>query len=243
MITVVIPVWNRAAGVGKAVASVLAQTFKDFELIVVDDGSTDGSLDAARAAAGSDSRARFLSLEHSGNPGVVKHAGISAGTGEWVAVVDSDDEILPRALEEVLKTAAQHPACGVVFTDRVLVTPDGKVIPAPPMPPYSREGMLEVNLIRHLAVFRRDLYDRVGGCDPSMTYAETYDLALKLSEITEVFHLQIALCRYRIGSPDSVTIRFRKAQTAFANLARRNARVRRSLPIPADLVAALKEKA
>jgi len=243
MITVVIPVWNRASLVGKAVASVLAQTAKDFELIVVDDGSTDGSLDAARAVAGADSRARFLTLEHSGNPGAVNHAGVAAGTGDWIAVVDSDDELLPTALAEVEKAAAQNPGCGVVFTDRLLVLPDGRVVPPPPLPPYSKDGMLAQNLIRHLMVFRRDLYDQVGGFAPAFTYVANYDLALKLSEVTQVVHVPVALYHYRVGSTDSITLKFRKAQAHFANQARYNARVRRGLPIPASLQAALKEKA
>jgi len=242
VITIIIPVWNRASLVGAAVASVLGQTHKDLELIVVDDGSTDGSLEAARAAAGADTRVKFLAREHSGRPGVVKHAGIEAGTGEWVAVVDSDDEILPTALEEALGAAALNPGCGVLFTNRLLVTPKGEVAP-PPLPSYSKDGMLAENLIRHLVVFRRDLYEKAGGFDPSFTYASNYDLALKLSEITEVHHLPRALYRYRVGWADSVTLQFRKAQAAFANLARHNAYLRRDLPVPAFLSAALKETA
>lgn len=242
MITVVIPVWNRASLVGHAVASVLGQTHKDLELIVVDDGSTDGSLEVARTVAGPDPRVKFLALEHSGHPDAVKHAGIQAGTGEWVAVVDSDDEILPTALTEVLAASGRNPNCGVIFTDRVLITPKGDVTP-PPLPPYSKDGMLSENLMRHLVVFRRDLYEKAGGFDPAFTYAETYDLALKLSELTEVHHLQRPLYRYRVGGADSVTVRFRKAQADFANLARRNAYLRRDLPVPASLSAVLKEKA
>jgi glycosyltransferase involved in cell wall biosynthesis len=242
VITIIIPVWNRASLVGPAVASVLGQTHKDLEVIVVDDGSTDGSMEAARAAAGADSRVTFLAREHSGRPGVVKHAGIEAGTGEWVAVVDSDDEILPTALEEVLGAAALNPGCGVLFTNRLLITPKGEVAP-PSLPPYSKNGMLAENLIRHLVVFRRDLYEKAGGFDPSFTYASNYDLALKLSEITEVHHLPRALYRYRVGWADSITVQFRKAQAAFANLARHNAYLRRDLPVPAFLSAAMKEAA
>jgi glycosyltransferase involved in cell wall biosynthesis len=173
---------------------------------------------------------------------VVKHAGIEAGTGEWVAVVDSDDEILPTALEEALGAAALNPGCGVLFTNRLLITPKGEAAP-PPLPSYSKDGMLAENLIRHLVVFRRDLYEKAGGFDPSFTYASNYDLALKLSEITEVHHLPRALYRYRVGWADSITVQFRKAQAAFANLARHNAYLRRDLPVPAFLSAAMKEAA
>lgn len=229
MITVVIPVWNRTRLVGKAVASVLAQTHRDFELIVVDDGSTDGSLEAAKVAAVGDPRVSFLQMEHTGNPAVVKNTGVKAGSGEWVTVLDSDDTLLPTALAESLQALARHPESGVLYTDRFNVSPDGTCCPDPANGiRYQRERMLSYGIIFHLVVFRRDLYEQVGGFDTSLGYADDYDLNLKLSEVTEVFHLQRPLHMRLVGpGHPSVSESFRIEQLACVKHAQANAIQRR----------------
>jgi glycosyltransferase involved in cell wall biosynthesis len=229
MITVVIPVWDRAHLVGKAVASVLAQTHRDFELIVVDDGSTDGSLEAAKAAAAGDPRVSFLQIEHTGNPSIVKDTGVRAGSGEWVAVLDSDDTLLQTALAESLQALALHPESGVLYTDRFNVSPDGTRCPDPANGiRYSRDRVLSYGIIFHLVVFRRDLYELVGGFDPSLDYADDYDLNLKLSEVTEVFHLQRPLHLRLVGpGHSSVSESFRVEQIESVKRAQANAIRRR----------------
>jgi glycosyltransferase involved in cell wall biosynthesis len=229
MITVVIPVWNRAHLVGKAVTSVLVQTHRVFELIVVDDGSTDGSLEAAKAAAAGDPRVSFLQLEHTGNPAVVKNTGVQAGSGEWVTVLDSDDTLLPTALAESLQALALHPESGVLYTDRFNVSPDGTRCPDPANGiRYKRDRMLSYGIIFHLVVFRRDLYERVGGFDTSLGYADDYDLNLKLSEVTEVFHLQRPLHMRLVGpGHSSVSESFRIEQLECVKRAQANAIHRR----------------
>lgn len=99
-VSVVIPTYERADLVGRAVDSALAQTVEDVEVIVVDDGSTDGTHEAV--AAESDPRVRYL--EHETNRGVsaARNTGIEAASGEYVAFLDSDDEWLPRKLERQL---------------------------------------------------------------------------------------------------------------------------------------------
>jgi hypothetical protein len=97
LISVVIPTYNRAALVGRAIGSALAQTHPDLEVIVVDDASTDATAEVVREIR--DPRLRFLSLPRNTGVSRARNVGIHASRGEWVAFLDSDDEWLPRKLE------------------------------------------------------------------------------------------------------------------------------------------------
>src|SRR5688500_16163655 len=96
-VSAVIPTYNRLPLLMQAVESVRAQTFGDWELVVADDGSTDGSAEAVEGLG--DPRIRVLRLPHTGNAGAVRNAGVAASGGEWLAFLDSDDVWLPQRLE------------------------------------------------------------------------------------------------------------------------------------------------
>src|SRR5262245_28149594 len=99
-ISVVIPVLNRAAVVRRAIASVLAQTFQDFEIVVVDDGSTDGTAESVDTL--SDRRIRVIRHEQTLGGGAARNTGIRASRAPFVAFLDSDDEWVPTKLEKQL---------------------------------------------------------------------------------------------------------------------------------------------
>jgi len=106
-ISVVIPVYNRERYIGAAIASVLAQTFGDFELLVIDDGSTDGTGDVVRSFH--DQRIRLL--RHGANQGIARarNAGVDAARGDYLAFLDSDDVALPERLAEQVGFLDAHP--------------------------------------------------------------------------------------------------------------------------------------
>ena len=103
-ISVIIPTYNRAGILNRAIQSVFNQTFRDFELIVVDDGSTD---DTARSVASLPS-IKYLSQNHSG-VSKARNLGIEHARGEWLAFLDSDDKWLPEKLERQINYANAHP--------------------------------------------------------------------------------------------------------------------------------------
>ncbi len=113
LVSVVMPAFNAAATVRRAVRSVLAQTYRDFELIVVDDGSTDATAAEVHAAANGDERVRVLELRHGG---IVRalNEGIGAARGELIARMDADDEMRPHRLEAQVALLAERPDVGVV---------------------------------------------------------------------------------------------------------------------------------
>lgn len=108
-VSIVMPVFNREARVGPAIESLLAQTLKDFELIIVDDGSTDGSVEAIQQYAARDARIRLLALPANGGQGLARAIGNDTARGRYLAVMDSDDIALPQRLETQVRWMDAHP--------------------------------------------------------------------------------------------------------------------------------------
>lgn len=128
MVSVVIPLYNRRDHIARAVDSVLAQTHREFELVVIDDGSTDGGADVARSYA--DPRLRVV-VQANGGECAARNRGISEARGEWIAFLDSDDEWLPGFLGAVTALAASHPALAAVFTNARTISPDAPWLKIP----------------------------------------------------------------------------------------------------------------
>lgn len=124
MISVVIPLYNKAAQIERTLKSVLAQTYGDYEVVVVDDGSTDGSADVVRRIA--DLRIRVVSQANAG-VAAARNRGIAEARGEFVALLDGDDEWMPEYLETQASLAAKYAECDVFATDYVLKSMDGSV--------------------------------------------------------------------------------------------------------------------
>jgi glycosyltransferase involved in cell wall biosynthesis len=119
-VSVILPTYNRGHLLMEAVQSVVAQTWADWELIIVDDGSTDDSLSSVAALG--DQRIRTITIPHSGSPARARNVGVAAARGEWVAFLDSDDLWLPLKLERQLAAlradaAAQWSTTGFAFID------------------------------------------------------------------------------------------------------------------------------
>lgn len=114
MISVVIPAYNAGGFIKRTIDSVLAQTYRDYEVIVVDDGSTDNTAEAVRSYAG---KVRYIYQENAGD-GPARNTGIRAAKGDWIAFLDHDDEWLPQKLELQMKLLDRNPAlrwCGANY--------------------------------------------------------------------------------------------------------------------------------
>lgn len=124
--SIVIPVHNRETPIRRAVASALAQTFGDYELILVDDGSTDTSLTVMRGFAAPN--VQVIARDISGGVGAARNTGIAAARGDWVVFLDSDDELVPGALDVMSQRASAAPEAVAGLWFRCLMD-DGLVIP------------------------------------------------------------------------------------------------------------------
>lgn len=122
MISVIIPLYNKESIIEQSLRSVLSQDYKDFEVIVVNDGSTDSSADIVRSIH--DPHIRFFEQEN-GGPSKARNTGVKHAKGEWIVFLDADDEFLPGALSSFMKIANSHAECDFVVTSFMVRKADG----------------------------------------------------------------------------------------------------------------------
>ncbi len=197
LFSVIIPVYNRPAEICRAVESVLGQTCTDYELIVVDDGSTDNTPAVLEKYHGA------LRVVRQPNRGVsaARNAGIRAAAGEWLALLDSDDQWLPRKLEDCAGYIHAHPACRIFQTGEIWIRNGRRVNQ---MNKHRKEeGDLfersqELCLISPSCVLlQRSLADEEAMFDERLPVCEDYELWLRLT------------ARLRIGLLDAgLTLKF-----------------------------------
>jgi glycosyltransferase involved in cell wall biosynthesis len=128
-VSVVIPVFNGAYSIARAIASVLAQDFTDFEIVVVNDGSTDATCDALRPFAG---QIRRIDQANEG-PAVARNAGIAAARGEYIAFLDADDAWLPAKLELLVAALRDDSSAVLAFSDVVPIDANDRRVAASPL--------------------------------------------------------------------------------------------------------------
>ena len=215
-VSVVIPAWNRAASIVAAIDSVLAQSWRDFELIVVDDGSTDGTLAAAAAVA--DPRLRLVPAPHNLGAAGARNLGATQARGAWIAFQDSDDEWLPRKLEKqmarLLAPGAAYVGgyCGLLTLGwlddapgdrlRLRYVPDAAISPADGdiLGPLLMRNMISTQTL----VVRRDRFHDLGGFDPDTTPIEDWDFVIRLAQTGPIAFVDEPLVQQRF-SANSIT--------------------------------------
>ena len=197
-IALIVTVHNRADFLPFTLDSILAQTHSDFELLIWDDGSTDDSVAIARHYALKDDRIRVIAAAHQGIAPTLKSA-IAATTGTYLGWVDSDDLLAPTALAETVAILSAHPEVGMVYTNYEVIDAQGQNhgLGQRCRIPYSPDRLLVDFMTFHFRLMRRSVYDQGGGIDPTFAWAEDYDLCLKLSEVTNIYHLPKPLYYYR----------------------------------------------
>jgi glycosyltransferase involved in cell wall biosynthesis len=188
--SVVIPAFNSARTIESAVRSALGQTERQLEVVVVDDGCTDATVDVVDRLT--DPRVRVISQPNRGLP-AARNAGITAARGTYVAFLDSDDLLLPAFLERAHQALEQTPAPGFAYTDAyVFDDRTGRVRERsamartnPPTPPPEDPGeflaaLMRSNFVYVSTVVPRAVLDHVGGFDETRTSCEDYELWLRI---------------------------------------------------------------
>jgi glycosyltransferase involved in cell wall biosynthesis len=227
--SVLIGAYNSAATLDRAIDSILAQTLSEIELLVIDDGSTDESLAAARRAAARDGRVRVLEMGR--NLGISRslNEGLRAARAPFVAVQDADDHSDPHRLAAQLAVLRERPDVAVVGSRMREVDPAGVELQA-----RTKFACGEVNaaLMRFNPIpnssccMRRDAVLSLGGYDPRYRYAMEYDLWLRLAEHWKLVALDEPLST-RVMSATNVAARAERAQIAEAISIRLRALCRR----------------
>lgn len=201
LVSVVIPTYNRARYIGETVESVLAQTYDNIEIIVVDDGSTD---DTRRVLKPYQEHIIYIYQENQG-PSVARNTGIMKSTGPYIAFLDSDDLWMPEKLEIQVAYLNEHPEVGLVHCDFLLQVenPNGPVLKKWPYANNWPSGyVLPFMFVQSMigtssVVTRRECFDVAGLFDPRFFGPEDYHLWLRIARHYPITYLDKPLSIYR----------------------------------------------
>jgi len=209
LVSVVMPTFNCARFVNEAISSVLTQDYPNLEVIVIDDGSTDGTLEQLHRH---DARIRILQQENAG-PAAARNRGASVARGEFIAFLDCDDVWLPGKISTQVQHLLHNPEVGLVhgfevdwYPDKTGIyvhPPDSTTNAAPVKIIEGTSGwvypqlLLSFGLCTSTVMLRRTLLEHVGGFDESYRIGEDYDLWLRLSQITVFHRLDMPCTLYR----------------------------------------------
>jgi glycosyltransferase involved in cell wall biosynthesis len=184
LVSVIIPTFNRASLIDRAVSSVLSQTFHDYECIVVDDASDDGT-HRLQLFTSPPPRLSYIRLAAHCGVSKARNAGVAASSGRWIAFLDSDDEWLPRKLEKQVQWHHEHPEYAISQTKEIWVRHGTRV--NPPKTHEKKEGYIFEQSLKRCMVtpssvmLTRALFLDTGGFDESLPACEDYDLWLRIT--------------------------------------------------------------
>jgi glycosyltransferase involved in cell wall biosynthesis len=223
-VDVIIPAFNAAKYLPAALESVSSQTFEDWQIILVDDGSTDNTAEVIapfRDRFGS--KFRYIKQENGGQP-VARNNAIRASSSEFIALLDADDMWMPCRLAESLKVLAENPKAGLSYGQINITDSNGSILRTFEGNPRHREGriaphiyMRNVELPCLTVTLRRKCVDEVGLFDETMRYTEDRDLWFRIALRYEVAFVPRVLASYRTapGSMSSNSQRMFDGQLSF----------------------------
>lgn len=206
-ISVIIPTYNRKSMVVDAITSVLNQTCKPHEIIVVDDGSDDGT-DTLFPMEG----VTYHKIKHSGFPGEVRNIGVGLSTGDYIAFLDSDDIWLEEKLEKQVSYFKDNPQCKILHTKERWIR-DGKVI-SQKKRKHKRSGDLFKDSLQgcilgpSTVLMTRTLFNNFNGFNPSIEVGEDYDLWLRITDRESICYLDDELIVKHAGHGDQLSFKY-----------------------------------
>jgi len=185
MISVVIPAFNSERCIGRAIESILSQTFSDYEIIVVDDGSTDGTADAVKKFG---DRVRYIYQQNAG-PARARNAGLKIASGQWIAFLDADDEWLPDKLRQQVELLDRNRDLRWCSTNRYQADERRKALVGNKaaitkalkgreyFPNYFSAAMAgKCPIVTSAIVVRKDVFDELGDFDPQYLRGQDLDM-------------------------------------------------------------------
>ncbi len=197
-VSVVIPCYNHAQFLAEAIESVLAQSYSNFEIIVVDDGSTDDTAEVVR-------RYSVVCYVYQENAGLssARNTGLRESRGEFLVFLDADDRLLPEALEIGVSCLRQHPECAFASGHCRLIVVDGSLLAKPEQLNVARDHYLELLRGNYIwcpgsVIYKRSTFNIVKGFDTSLRAAEDYDLYLRITRDSPVFCHNQFVADYRL---------------------------------------------
>jgi len=207
-ISVVIPAYNRVSTLARAIDSVLAQSYKASEIIVVDDGSSDATSEVAKMYP-------EVLLLRQNNMGVstARNNGVMMASCEWIAFLDSDDTWHPKKLAFQVAFHKQNPSSLISYTDEIWIR-DGKEFPVPkkflkPKKVFFEQALDYCNIAPSSVLINKKYFDKLGGFDERMEVCEDYDLWLRILKEGEIDLIEQKLINKYGGADDQLSIKYK----------------------------------
>jgi glycosyltransferase involved in cell wall biosynthesis len=201
-VSVILPTYNRAHLIDRAIRSVLSQTYQDFELIVIDDGSTDKTEEVVKSF--NDSRIRYFQQNVNKGPAAARNIGIKAANGEYIAFQDSDDEWLPEKLEKQVEIIKNVPHdVGVIYSDILRIYEDQTIgywrSPTVIYGKIINQKSLDyqvMNLTILSTLIRKECFDHIGIFNEKFPQLEDLDLLIRILKNYHFIHIKEPLAKY-----------------------------------------------
>ena len=194
-VSVIIPVYNGAKFIENAIDSVISQTNQNFEIIIIDDGSTDNT---HKIVKGYGDKIKYFAQENQGQACAI-NKGLEMSEGEYIAYLDSDDMYYPEKLEEQLNYFYNHPDVGLVYSDRHHVDSFAKIISLVQSRKLDHFLFLQENrLSRSSVMHKRKCLDEVGLFDACISGGDDWDMWIRIYEKYKFGYINRPLIKYRI---------------------------------------------
>ncbi len=200
-VSIVVPAYNTEPDqLRDAIESVRGQHYDGWELCIADDASTIPRVrDVLRRYAADDDRIKVAYLEKNGGISAASNATLALATGDFVGLLDHDDELKPDALYEVVKLLNENPGLDFIYTDEDKRDRDGSLVQPFFKPDFSPDLLLCENYVPHFAVYRRSILEDVGGFRTECDFSQDYDLVLRVTERTDrIAHIPLPLYTWRM---------------------------------------------
>jgi glycosyltransferase involved in cell wall biosynthesis len=201
LISIITPTYNREKFLPAAIDSVLKQTYKNFELIIVDDGSTDNTPTLMTTYLGKDSRIKYLQQKNQGQS-VARNYALSVANGDFICFLDSDNYWPEDKLEKSIRAFESHPEVDIVYGDCITIDEQGNELHRNNMRRYSGNIaalLLKDNFVSmNTTMTRRKCFDEMGGMSGKRRVADDYDLWLKFSARFQFLYIPEFLAYYRV---------------------------------------------
>jgi glycosyltransferase involved in cell wall biosynthesis len=226
-VSIITPSFNQAHFLEETIQSVLSQDYPNLEYLIVDGGSTDGSLEIIRKYQ--HRLAWWVSEKDQGQTDAI-NKGFSNAKGEILAWLNSDDTYLPGAVSEAAAFLQDHPEAGMVYGDANLIDAQGEILGHFPakQTDYQRLRRGFVHIPQQASFFRADLWQKVGPLDPTFYFAMDYDLWVRLSRLAPLCYYPRLWANFRLHSsgksvvsddrcwPEMLRVHYREGGSAFS---------------------------
>lgn len=224
VVSVVMRAFNCEKYIGQAIEGILAQTFRDFELVIVDDASTDGTEAILQAYAQRDERIKVFRIKTNQGPVRTMNTGLRHARGEFVAVHDADDISLPHRLETQVNFLRANPQVALIGGGAYFIDEEGEEVKVLNLgrkgPKEARQLLEKGHSLMHTSVmFRQECIEAIGFYDEFFSYSHDYDMLIRMANTFDIVYYEEPLVKWRWLN-SGITGSKTRAQAAFAELAR-----------------------